>query len=198
MQPRTMTPNLARFQAPQLSRGDSSQLVELSVETNEMIAVKTTMHGRHWKNARLLPRDVNQVQKSSAWGGGQEIKIMEASQERRKQVLTAPDTHSLCFLLVISLQVLAGHLATRHGTASPSFPCVCSGMTLRSGQWHITGNGMCSSGLRISENGGILPFSCFLSDGWDVVMMTRAATAILYHEGESVVREQHRSKQEGA
>lgn len=120
---------------------------------------------------------------------------MEGCRERQKQMLTAPDTHSLCFLLVISPQVLAGHLETQHGTASSSFPCICSGMTLRSGQWRITRNGMCGSGLHISENGGILPFSCLLSDGWNVIMMTRAATAILYHEGESVVREQHSSKQ---
>lgn len=66
-------------------------------------------------------------------------------------------------------------------------------MTLRSGQWSITGSGMCGSGLHISENGGILPFSCFLSDGWNVVMATRAATrAFLYHDGESVVREQQK------
>lgn len=49
----------------------------------------------------------------------------------------------------------------------------------------------------MSENGGILHFSSFLSDGWNVVVMTRAAAAILYHEVQSVGREQHSIRREG-
>lgn len=72
-------------------------MVELSIETDEIIAMKTAVHSRHSINVSFLPRIVNQVQRSSPWCGGQEIKIMEEPQKRWKQVLTAPDTHFLSF-----------------------------------------------------------------------------------------------------
>lgn len=55
------------------------------------------------------------------------------------------------------------------------------------------------SGLHISENGCILHFlSFFLPDGWNVVVMSRAAAAILDQEVDSMGREWQSIKKEGA